>query len=25
LIFDPLSSPPCHVGAIALASHHAFF
>ena len=25
LIFDPLGSSSCHVGAIAFASHHAFF
>jgi hypothetical protein len=25
LIFDPLGSPPCDVGTIAFASHHAFF
>src|SRR5437763_258057 len=24
-IFDPLGSPPCDVGTIAFASHHAFF
>src|SRR5690242_15381009 len=25
LVFDPLGSPPCDVGTIAFASHHAFF
>jgi len=25
LVLCPLGSPPCHVGTIAFASHHAFF